>query len=252
VRVTGYISVAAVVASLSMRAQVVEPILTKSPIPFGLGAGSVKLDYAGGIGQGGGDSQVIPEGTLEMGLRDGLELLARFPLLRVNLQSQPDTVIGGGQLAMGARYLLTGGADRLYAVSVEAIVEAPTGDTRLVGNATQAMPAVLGFWRPMSQVVVYSNLTYDHSIGGTGPSAAFLEYKAALTWRATIHFAPTFEFVGSTNPITDRTQLVAVPEVILRAGPHLEWKTGLQVGLNAETPEFGLRAQLAWSWGKRE
>jgi hypothetical protein len=252
VRATGYVCVAAVAASFSMRAQVVEPILTKSAIPFGPGAGAVKLDYAGGIGQGGGNSQVIPEGTLEVGLSEGLEVLARFPLLRVNLQPQHDTVIGGGQLAMGARYLLTGGADRPYAISVEAIVEAPTGDTRLVGNTTQAMPAVLGFWRPMSQVVVYSNLTFDHSIGGTGPSAAFLEYKSAVTWRATIHFAPTFEFVGSTNPITDRTELVAVPEVILRAGPHLEWKTGLQVGLNAETPEFGLRAQLAWSWGKRE
>ena len=153
---------------------------------------------------------------------------------------------------LGVRYLLTGGADRPYAVSVQAIVEAPTGDTRLVRNATQVMPAVLELWRPMSQVVVYSNLTFDHSIGGTGPSVAFLEYKSAVTWRATIHFAPAFEFVGSTNPITDRTELVAVPEVILRAGPHLEWKTGLQVGLNAETPEFGLRAQLAWSWGKRD
>jgi hypothetical protein len=244
--------VAAVVASFSMRAQVVEPILTKSAIPFGPGAGAVKLDYAGGIGQGGGNSQVIPEGTLEVGLSEGLEVLAQFPLLRVNLQPQHDTIIGGGQFAMGARYLVAGGADRPYAVSVQAIVEAPTGDTRLVGNATQVMPAVLGIWRPMSQVVVYSNLTFDHSIGGTGPSAAFLEYKSAVTWRATIHFAPTFEFVGSTNPITDRTELVAVPEVILRAGPHLEWKTGLQLGLNAETPEFGLRAQLAWSWGKRE
>jgi hypothetical protein len=32
---------------------------------------------------------------------------------------------------------------------------------------------------------------------------------------------------------------------------HLEWKAGLQLGLNAETPELGLRVQLSWSWGKR-
>src|ERR1700722_10610295 len=86
VRAAGYICAAVVVASFSIRAQVVEPILTKSAIPFGPGAGAVKLDYAGGIGQGGGNSQVIPEGTLEVGLSEGWEVLARFPLLRVNLQ----------------------------------------------------------------------------------------------------------------------------------------------------------------------
>ncbi len=84
------------------------------------------------VGQGGGNSQVKPEGTLEVGLSEGWEVLALFPLLRVNLQPQHDTVIGGGQLAIGVRYLLTGGADRSYAVSVQATVEAPTGDTRLV------------------------------------------------------------------------------------------------------------------------
>jgi hypothetical protein len=34
------------IASFSLQAQVAEPILTKSAIPFGTGAGSVKLDYA--------------------------------------------------------------------------------------------------------------------------------------------------------------------------------------------------------------
>jgi hypothetical protein len=249
-RAIGYVCLV-VAASVSIHAQVAEPILTKSAIPFGAGAGSVKIDYAGGIGQAGGSSQVIAEGTLEMGLRDGLEVLARFPLLRVNMKPQHNTVIGGGQLALGARYLLTGGADRPYGVSIQAIVEVPTGDTRLVGNATQVMPTVLGYWRPLRQVFVYSSLGFDRSIGGAGPSAAFLEYQSAVTWRATIHFVPTFEFVGSTNAVVGRTQLVAVPEVILRAGPHLEWKAGLQLGLNAETPELGLRVQLGWSWGKR-
>jgi hypothetical protein len=148
-RAIGYVCLV-VAASVSIHAQVAEPILTKSAIPFGAGAGSVKIDYAGGIGQAGGSSQVIAEGTLEMGLRDGLEVFSRFPLLRVNLKPQHNTVIGGGQLAMGARYLLTGGADRPYGVSLQVTVEAPTGDTRLVGNATQVMPAVLGYWRPLT------------------------------------------------------------------------------------------------------
>jgi hypothetical protein len=164
------------VASFSLQAQLAEPILTKSAIPFGTGAGGVKFDYAGGIGPEGGSSQVIPEGTLEAGIRDGLEALARFPLLRVNLSALHDTVIGGGQLALGARYLLAGGADRPYGLAIQGMVEAPTGDSRLVGNATQVMPTLLWYWRPIGQVFVYSNLTFDHSIGGTGPGVAILEY----------------------------------------------------------------------------
>jgi hypothetical protein len=239
------------VASLSLRAQVAEPILTKSAIPFGSGAGSVRLDYAGGIGREGGSSQIIPEGTLEVGVRDGLEMMARFPLLRVNEGAQHDTVIGGGQLAIGARYLLLGGADRPYGVAIQGIVEAPTGDSRLVGNATQVMPTLLWYWRPTVRMFVYSNLTLDRSIGGTGTSAAFLEYQSAITWRETSHFVPVFEFVGSTNTIAGRTQLVGLPEVIFRAGPNLELKAGLQLGLNAEAPELGMRVQLGWFWGKR-
>ena len=84
------------------------------------------------------------------------------------------------------------------------IVEAPTGDSRLVGNATQVMPTLLWYWRPISQVFVYSNLTFDRSIEGTGPVVAFLEYHAAITWRATSHLVPAFEFVASTNTIAGR------------------------------------------------
>jgi hypothetical protein len=252
VRVIRYVCLAVAAAGFPMLAQVEEPILTKSAIPFGVGAGSVKFDYAGGIGRTGGNSQIVPEATLEIGIRDGLEVLARFPLLRVNLKPQDTTVIGGGQLATGARYLVAGGADRAYAVSVQAIVEAPTGDTRLVGNATQVMPEVLADWRPLSQVVIHSNLNFDRSVGGGSPKAAFLEYSNAVAWRAATHLVPAFELVGSTNTITSRTQLIALPEIILRAGSHLECKAGLQLGLNAATPALGLRAQLAWSWGPRQ
>jgi hypothetical protein len=134
-------------------------------------------------------------------------MLARFPLLRVNRGPLHDTVIGGGQLAMGARYLPAGGADRPYALSIQAVVETPTGDSRLVGNATRVMPTLLWYWHPIAQTFVYSNLTFDRSIGVMGPGVAFLEYQSAITWRATSHFVPAFEFVGSTNTIAARTQL---------------------------------------------
>jgi hypothetical protein len=62
--------------------------------------------------------------------------------------------------------------------------------------------------------------------------------------------SPVFELVGSRNGFTGQTQLVAVPEMILRAEPHLEVKAALQLGLTAVTPAVGLRFELARTWGK--
>ena len=248
-RATGYLCVA--LAGLPIRAQIAEPIQTNSAIPFDAGSGGIKVDFASGIGRGGGASQAIPESTLQVGVRNGLEVLVRFPILRVRLQSADPAVIGGGHLAMGVQYLLAGSPERAYAISSEVIVEAPTGDTRLVGNATEVTPAVLAEWHPASRIAIHSNLRFEHSFGGTASRTAFLEYANAVVWLATAHVAPVFELVGSTNTITNRTELIVQPELILRAGPHWESKAGLQLGLNSLTPSVAIRAQVAWFWGKR-
>jgi hypothetical protein len=249
---TGYLLLTPAILCLPMSAQIAEPILTKSAIPFAPEAAALKLDYAGGIGRSGAGSQVIPEATLETGVLTGLEFLVRFPLLRVRSLPGGPTVVGGGQLAIGARYLLAGGAERSYALSVQTIVEAPTGDSQLVGNATQVMPAALVDWHPTSRIVIHSNIMFDRSVGGTVGKAAFLEYSNAVVWKATSNFLPVFEFVGSSNTITGRTQLVGQPELIVPLGRHFELKAGLSLGLNSETPQIGLRAQVGWFLGPRK
>jgi hypothetical protein len=247
----GYFSIAMAIAmsAVPIAAQIAEPILTNSAIPFAPGSGGIKLDFVTGVGRAGGASQAIPEATLQLGAFRGLEALVRFPLLRVRL---PSPVIGGGHIAMGARYLLTGGGQRRYAISSEVIIEAPTGDTRLVGDATEVIPALLAEWRPASRIAIHSNIRFDHSLGRTVADTAFLEYENAVAWLASEHIVPVFEFVGSTNTITSRTQMIAQPEVVVRHGSHWELKAGLQLGLNRPTPSAGIRTQLAWFWGKRE
>jgi hypothetical protein len=114
------------------------------------------------------------------------------------------------------------------------------------------MPSVFADWHPAQKLVIYSNLTVDRSIGGGVPKSAFLEYANATAWLATSHVVPLFELVGSTNMITGRTQLVAQPELVFRAGSHFELKAGLQRGLNPQTAHTGIRAQIGWFWGKRK
>jgi hypothetical protein len=251
-RAMGCLWLALTVAASAVRAQIAEPIQTNSAVPFEPGSGGVKLDFASGIGRGGGTSQTLPEGALQVGLLKGLEALVRFPLLRIRTPSAELAVVGGGHLAVGARYLLSGGAERRYAISSEVIVETPTGDTRLDGNATEVTSSLLAEWHPRRQLVIHSNLRFEHSFGGTGTRTAFLEYASALAWLAARHVVPALEFVGSTDTISGRTELIVQPELIFRAGPHWELKAGLQRGLNDRTPPFGVRAQVAWFWGARQ
>src|ERR1700676_3582752 len=97
-RMIAYLLIAPAIMCVRMSAQIAEPILTKSALPFALGAGAVKLEYAGGIGRSDDGSQVIPEATLETGVLKGLEFLVRFPLLRVTSLPGRATAVGGGQL----------------------------------------------------------------------------------------------------------------------------------------------------------
>ena len=250
-RIFKYLFVVPAITCVPAGAQNAEPLLTKSAIPFVRGEGAIKLDYVRGIGQSGGNSQVIPESTLEAGVLSGLEVLVRFPLLLVRPVPGGPAVIGGGQLALGARYLLTGTGARSFAVSVQTIVEAPTGDTKLVGNSTQVISGVLADWRPISRLAIHSNMMFDHSVGGTGRTSSFFEYANAFAWSASRHVVLVFEIAGSADTITGRTQLVGLPEVIVPIGQHLELKAGLSPGLNSETHQLALRTQVAWHWGKR-
>jgi hypothetical protein len=235
------------IAGISARAQTSEPIHTKSAETLDRNEGSLKFDYAGDLLRSRPSSEVIPEATLELGLRKGLEGLLRFPLLRVTVGNR--AIIAGGQLAAGGRYLLLGGLSRSYAISVQAIVETPTGDGTIVGNATQVMPSLLAEWH-LGRLALHSNFTFDRSIGGTRRSG-FRAYENAVAWCTTARYVPVLEFVSSTNAITHRTQVIAQPELIIRIFAHLEYKMGVQLGVNSAAPPIGLRIQFAAFWGKR-
>jgi hypothetical protein len=234
-------------AALTLHAQDGEPILTRIAVPFSPGAGAIKADYAGPISHAEG-SQIIPEVTLETAIRPGIEAILQYPLLRVTTR---DAVhIGGGQFAAGARWLLAGGLDRRFAVSFQAMVETPTGDSRLAGNATQAKPAVLAQWRAARRVTCYSNLSFDRSIGGATRSS-FLAPSQAVAWQLSRHVFPVLEFVASRDLVGHRTPVVVVPEAIVRPAEHLELKAALQVGITEAAAGLGLRVQLAWNFRRR-
>lgn len=235
--------------SLPAFSQIEEPILTKSAQVFAPASGSLKLDYAGSIVHTAASSEILPEFTLQEGVANRLEAILRFPLLRFKPENG-SAVIAGGQLAMGAKYLLLGGPDGKATISVQGVVEAPTGDSRLVGNATQVQSAIFADWRLSKHLIAYTNLAWDSLLGGTAPHMSFIGYDATVALASRRRLIPALEFAGSTNTGNRRTQGVIEPDLLFRKGAHLEIKLGIAAGVNSISPTLGIHAQLAIFWGE--
>jgi hypothetical protein len=230
-------------------AQSAEPILTWNAVPNPAGVASVKLDFVSPLGETSGTStQAIPESRLELGLGHGLETVFQMPLLRA---SEPDgsSVLGGGQLSVALRYLLVGSQSSRFAMSVAGRLEVPTGDSTLVGNATQLMAMVLSEWHVSANVALLSNIAWNTSVGATTGRFANFEHSHAVVWSRNRFVMPVFEVAGTTSTVNGNSQVVVQPEVIVVPIKHLELKTGLSVAL-VPTPHYGIRSQLAWIWGK--
>ena len=244
VRIAGLVFI-----SLPAFSQIEEPILTKSAQTFVPASGSLKLDYAGSIIHTGASSQIIPEFTLQGGLAKRLEVIMRFPLLRFRPEDGT-AVIAGGQVAVGGKYLLIGGPSKTATISVQGVIEAPTGDSSVVGNATQVMPAILADWHLTKRLISYTNVAWYSSFGGTGRHLSFIGYDTALVLASPRRLIPALEFAGSTNASNGRTQAVIQPDLLFRKGAHFEFKLGMPAGLNSISPTLGIHAQLAIFWGE--
>jgi hypothetical protein len=59
------------------------------------------------------------------------------------------------------------------------------------------------------------------------------------------------ELLGATDTATGRTELALQPELIYSISPHWELKVGAPFGLTQSSPGIGVRAQIAWVFGRK-
>ncbi len=235
--------------SLAVQAHHLEPISTEYALPFAPKAGAWEITYEFEREGRGANEQALPEVELEIGLFPRLQFNLGFPLLRVKEGPGEPAPVVGGRLEAGARYLLFGGAQRRYAVSLQAGVEAPTGSSAIVGDATEIGAAIhvdRSFGR---RARLHSNLGWITSIGGSERPERLFRYSHALVWMPAQRWNPALEILGETETRTGETRLALQPELIFWANRHWEIKVGVPIGLTSTTPDVGVRAQVAILWG---
>ncbi|HXE15235.1 MAG TPA: hypothetical protein VN633_24130 [Bryobacteraceae bacterium] len=237
--------------TLPVSAQYAEPIFTRTAVPNPAGTVSLKMDFVTPIAQDTGvQAQALPVTRLEIGLGRKFETIFQIPVLRLS-QPNGSSVLGVGQFSVALQYLLAGSPDGKFAVAVAGRLEVPSGDSAIVGNNTQLMPAVLTEWRAARRVIVRSNIAWNTVVAGTTPPFANFEQSHSVAWLMSRHFTPVFEFVGSTNTRNGNTQLVVQPEIIFTYTRLLELKAGISSQFYPE-PHYDLRMQMAWFFGKRQ
>jgi hypothetical protein len=228
-----------------------EPISTEFALPFAPGTGNWKIQYEYEREGPGASEMAIPETELELGIFPRLQVNVGFPLLREDEGPGEESEVFGGKLELGARYLLFGGEGRPFAVSLQGEVEAPTGSSRHVGDATEVGAGIFTDRYLGQKFRLHSNLFWKTTVHGSREVERTFQYDHALVWFAAPRWAPVVELNGRTDTATGETKLSVQPEVIFFAGHHVELKAGLPVGLTSTTPDIGVRFELALIWGER-
>ncbi len=247
-----YLSFLLLSASASLKAHRLEPISTEFAAPFEPRTGSIEIGYAYERFESGRHTRhLIPEVEFELGLTSRTQVSFEMPEMREKFVDEPATV-GAGHLEVGFRYLVAGGSLKRYSISLNPRVEAPTGNRRIAGDATE-VGLFLHFDKELGErVVLHGNYGWSSTVGGTESPERLFRYHSAAVFLATLRWNPVVEILGSTDTARGTTELAIQPEIIFWAGPHLELKLGLPVGLTGSSPGIGVQAQIAIIFGRKD
>lgn len=228
-----------------------EPISTEFALPFAPGTGNWKIQYEFEREGRGASEFALPETEIEIGLFPRFQVNAGIPLRRIDEGPGEPSHVFGGKLELGARYLLFGGENRRFAVSLQAEAEAPTGSSQLAGDAPELGAGIFLDRYLGKKLRLHSNLLWKSTVGGTQEVERTFKYDHALVWFASRRWAPVIELNGETETATGNTRLAVQPELILFANHHLELKAGIPIGLTGSTPDVGIHFQIAVIWGSK-
>ena len=192
---------------------------------------------------------MIPSVEFEIGLGRRMQLSLAMPLIREKESNEP-AVVGAGHLELGFRYLLVGGESRSYAVSFNSFVAPPTGNRRIAGDATEAGLALHVDKEFGKRVLFHGNYGWSTTLGGSEERERLFFHRSAAAFPVTLRWDSTLEVLGETNTASGHSEVVLQPGVIYYVNRHWELKFAVPVGVPPSRAGIGVRAQVAWIFGR--
>ena len=222
-----------------------EPINTEFAAPFQVKAGNIQTGFEYFWNTGVHD--LVPL-TLEYGFANRQQFSIELPALCAHRPGE--TLVRPGNIGLGYRYLLAGGMERKFAVSLNPSLEIPSGDKTVVERAWGVGGAVHLDTHLAERFFTHTNIGYETPVANFVEKDKNFFYKFAAMYEATEEFQPVLEFVGQHSFHSGETQAALVPEGIWKAGEHWELKAGIPVGLTSSTPDVGVQMQVTWKFGE--
>ena len=221
-----------------------EPINTEFAAPFAFKAGNVQFgfQYAHNL-----RSYDVAAFDFEYGVWRRMQLSITAPLIRSETSGR--TYVRPGNVELAYRYLLAGGNERRFALSLNPEVTLPVGDKRVAERAFSVAGALHLDLHPTERVWTHLNLGYQTPVSRFEEKEKVFFYRAAAMFHATERLQPVLELVGEHGFHDGSNRLAVVPEFIFSPSHRWEIKAGVPLGTTRSTPDVGLQFQLTWKFG---
>jgi hypothetical protein len=165
---------------------------------------------------------------LEYGLARRMQVAIGVPLSRTVI-GPGQSVMGAGNLSLSYRYLIAGGNDKPFALSLNPEIGLPTGNSVTGGAYTAGGSLNLdahrgdNFW-------FHSNWGYETPVSRFVEKEQDFNFAVAGMYELTEQWHPVLELFGQHDFSSSTTQLSLAPEMIFSAGEHWEVKAAVPIG----------------------
>ena len=222
-----------------------EPINTEFAAPFARHAGNLQFGFQ--YLRDGMTYDAVPL-DFEYGFASRMQFSISVPLTR--LDDSGKTYIRPGNIEFGYRYLVAGGNDRKFALSLNPELEVPSGDKRVAERAWDGGLFLHLDTHLIEKVWTHTNVGYATPFAGFEEKAKDFVYKFAVMYEAHERFQPVLELIGDHDYNSHISRFAVVPELIFAPNHRWEIKAGVPLGTTRETPDVGFQLQVAWKFGE--
>lgn len=187
----------------------------------------------------------------EYGVARRMQLSLVFPMAR-HVRAPGQSVVGAGNLSLEYRYLLAGGNEKPFAISINPEVEFPTGNPG-VADAAYSTGAALHFDAHRGEKLwLHSNWGYATSVAHFAEKEKNFNFAVAGMYELVEHWHSVIEVFGHRDFNASGTEIFVAPEIIRSLGEHWELKAAVPIGASSATPAVGVQFRVTWKFGPSE
>lgn len=220
-----------------------EPINTEFASPLAMRTANLNFDFQH---FGGSPNETFAALGVEYGIARRMQLSVDLPPL-VRAAARGGSVIGMGNLSLAHRYLIAGGNERPFAVSVDPEAEFPTGNPGVADPAYLAGASVHVDAHRGEKLRLHSNLGCEAAVANFVHKDKDFDFAVAGMYELTEKWHPVGELFGHHDFNGAATEMSVAPEVIYSVAEHWEIKVAVPLGTTSSTPAVGVQFNRWWS-----